>query len=114
MSGSPPRGNAPLGYKIDPAVDRQYVDEMRNKPIGAHSPGLQRVLNTLRTDKSGRQTILVVLKPFERWVLGEMPAHRRDPITIEAGPIFTSREEAEWAIFQRRWLHHTGERLDAE
>ena len=103
-----------MGYKIDPAVDRQYVAEMRAKPIGAHSPGLQRVLNTLRTDKSGRQTILVVLKPFEKWVLGEMPPDRRDPITIEDGPVFASREAAEWAIFQRRWQQHTGEPLDAD
>ncbi|WP_157505445.1 hypothetical protein [Geminicoccus roseus] len=99
-------------YKIDPAVDRQYIEEMRKKPIGAHSPGLQRVLNTLRTDKSGRQVILVVLKPFEKWVLGEMPADRRDPITIEDGPVFTSREEAEWEIFRRRWLLHTGENIN--
>jgi hypothetical protein len=99
-------------YKIDPAVDRQYIEEMRRNPIGAHSPGLQRVLNTLRTDKSGRQVILVVLKPFEKWVLGEMPPDRRDPITIEDGPIFTSREEAEWEIFRRRWFQHTGENIN--
>lgn len=101
-----------MPYKIDPAVDRQYIEEFRKNPIGAHSPGLQRVLNTMRTDKSGRQVILVVLKPFEKWVLGEMPADRADPITIEDGPIFTSREEAEWEMFRRRWLQHTGENIN--
>jgi hypothetical protein len=85
---------------------------MRRNPIGAHSPGLQRVLNSLRTDKSGRQVILVVLKPFEKWVLGVMPPDRRDPIVIEDGPIFTSREEAEWEIFRRRWYERTGENIN--
>jgi hypothetical protein len=37
-----------MAYKIDPRRDREVVDEFRQKPIGHHSPDLQRVPNTLR------------------------------------------------------------------
>jgi hypothetical protein len=101
-----------MGYRIDPERDRVFIDEFRRNPIGLHSPGLRRVLNTLRYDPSGRQLILVCRKPFAEWVMGEMPARRSEPLSIEAGPVFTSREEAEWEAFRRRWRAHTGESIN--
>lgn len=101
-----------MGYKIDPETDRVFVEEFRQRPIGRHSPGLQRVLNTMRFDPSGKQVILVCRRPFAEWVLGEMPAKRSEPLRIEGEPVFTSREEAEWEVFRRRWKAHTGENIN--
>jgi hypothetical protein len=101
-----------MGYRIDPEADRVYIEEFRRKPMGLHSPGLRRVLNTMRFDPSGRQTILVCRKPFAEWVLAEMPASRDQPITIEGAPVFATRQEAEWEVFRRRWKAHTGENLN--
>lgn len=101
-----------MGYRIDPEADRAFIEEFRRRPIGRHSPGLRRVLNALRFDASGRQVILVCRKPFQEWVLGEMPAKRSGKITIEDGPVFHSREEAEWEAFRRRWRRHTGEAIN--
>jgi hypothetical protein len=101
-----------MAYSVDPASDRQYAEEFRRKPIGAHSPGLMRLLTVMRQDPSGRQVILVCRKPFAEWVLGEMPPQRCDPIVIEPGPVFTSREEAEWEVFRRRWQKLTGEAIN--
>jgi hypothetical protein len=101
-----------VGYRIDPATDRRYIEEFRRRPIGAHSPGLARLLTVMRQDTSGRQVILVCRKPFAEWVLGEMPPSRADPIAIEDGPVFTSREEAEWEVFRRRWRKLTGEAIN--
>ena len=101
-----------MAYRIDPETDRVYIEEFRQSPIGLHSPGLLRVLNTLRDDPSGKQVILVCRKPFAEWVLGEMPAHRSEPLMIEDGPVFRSREEAEWEVFRRRWKAHTGENIN--
>ena len=89
--------------------DRQYIEEFRRRPIGVHSPGLQRVLNIMRHDPSGWQIILVCKRPFAKWVLGLMPPRRSEPIQFEAGPIFATREEAEWEVFRRRWRVHTGQ-----
>jgi branched-chain amino acid transport system permease protein len=101
-----------MGYRINPETDRIYIEEFRQKPIGLHSPGLQRVLNALRFDPSGRQVILVCRKPFREWVLGEMSAARFEPLKIESEPIFRSREAAEWEVFRRRWKVHTGENIN--
>ena len=101
-----------MGYRIDPQSDRVFVEEFRRRPIGRHSPGLRRVLNAMRYDPSGKQIILVCTKPFREWVLGEMQARRDEPIKIEDGPIFHSREEAEWEVFRRRWRRHTGEAIN--
>jgi hypothetical protein len=51
-------------YKIDPASDRQFIEEFRLNPIGAHSPGLMRVLTVMRVDPTGNQTILVCKESF--------------------------------------------------
>jgi len=99
-------------YKIDAESDRQYIEEFRRRPIGVHSPGLQRILNIMRNDPSGWQVILVCQRPFKQWVLGLMPPRRNEPIQIENGPAFTSREEAEWEVFRRRWRLHTGQQIN--
>ena len=100
-------------YQIDAERDRQYIEEFRANPIGAHSPGLQRLLNVIRNDLTGYQIVLVCRKPFAEWVLGTMPPNRLDgPIVIEEGPVFTSREEAEWEVFRRRWRRYTGEGIN--
>ena len=101
-----------MPYRINPETDRAYIDEFRRKPVGQHSPGLQRVLNTLRYDPSGRQVILVCRKPFAEWVLGVMPARRGQPLEIEGEPVFSSIEAAEWEVFRRRWRAHTGESIN--
>lgn len=97
--------------KVDPVEDRRFIEEFRRQPIGAHSPGLMRLLILLRHDPSRHQIILVCRKPFAEWVLGHMPPDRADPIVIEDGPVFTSREEAEWEVFRRRWHQATGETI---
>ncbi len=99
-------------YRIDPAHDRQFIEEFRRRPIGAHSPGLARVLTIMRNDPTGNQIVLVCRKPFAEWVLGHMPPDRADPIVLEEAPVFTSREEAEWEVFRRRWRALTGESIN--
>jgi hypothetical protein len=101
-----------MRYKIDPESDRAFIDEFRGNPVGNHSPGLMRVLNTLRYDPSGRQIVLVCRKPFAEWQIAEMPADRREPLVFEDSPIFTNRDEAEWEIFRRRWRAATGEDIN--
>jgi hypothetical protein len=101
-----------MRYKIDPETDRAFIDEFRRNPVGNHSPGLMRVLNTLRYDPSGRQIVLFCRKPFAEWQIAEMPADRREPLVFEDGPIFTNRDEAEWEMFRRRWRAATGEDIN--
>ena len=97
-------------YKIVAEDDRKYIEEFREAPITAHrSPGLQRVLNVMRLYRGGDQYILIARKEFHDYVIGRMPPLRDDPIVIEDGMVFKSREAAEWELFCRRWRQHTGE-----
>jgi len=99
-------------YRIDPDADRPFMEEFRRQPVGRHSPGLMRVLNALRYDPTGKQLLLFCRKPFAEWQIAEMPADRRAPLVFEDSPIFTDRNEAEWAVFCRRWHAATGERIN--
>ena len=100
-------------YKINADDDRKYIEEFRKLPIGDHSPGLQRLLTIMRLPaRDGSQHVLVCRKPFAEYVIGLMPPNRNDPINIEDGPVFATREEAEWEMFRRRWRLHTGEDIN--
>ena len=101
-----------MTYKIDPRRDREVVDEFRQNPIGHHSPNLQRVLNALRGGPLEGKYVLVCTKPFEEWVLARHPGERGKPIEVLREHRFTSKEEAEWAVFRMRWKEHTGEDLN--
>jgi hypothetical protein len=92
--------------------DRVYINEFREKPVGLHSPGLQRLLNLFRAERSIPHWVLVALKPHEAFVIAELPKARSEPIRLERGCLFTSIEEGEWAVFCRRWEFHTGEKLN--
>ncbi len=95
-----------MPYVITEA-DRAFVDEFRRQPIGRHSPGLNRVLTSLRHNPSGRQLVLLSIVPFKEWVIAILPSERADAITIESDFVFHSREAAEWAVFCRRWRERT-------
>lgn len=101
-----------MAYKIDPRRDRDVVDEFRHKPIGHHSPNLQRVLNTLRGGPLKGKYVLVCTRPFEEWTLARHPGERGKPIELLPACTFTSKEAAEWAVFRMRWKDHTGEELN--
>ena len=101
-------------YKITVEADRQYIEEFRSNPIAPHhSPGLQRLLNVMRMYSTGDQYILIARREFENYVIGRMPPLRDDPIVIEDGTAFASREAAEWELFRRRWREQTGEIIHA-
>ncbi|MHC8510046.1 MAG: hypothetical protein ACYYKD_11785 [Rhodospirillales bacterium] len=99
-------------YKINLDTDLRYAEEFRLTPIGRHSPSLMRILNILRYDPSGHQIILIAKVPFKEWVIGCMPPGREEPIAIEdETKIYTTREDAEWAVFCARWEKHTGQKI---
>lgn len=98
-------------YRITDA-DLGYAAEFKERPLGYHSPGLQRVLNALRGGPKAGKYVLVVREPFERWVLGRLPAARGAPVEILEGQEFTDLEDAEWAVFKLRWKAQTGRALD--
>jgi len=90
--------------------DRRLIEEFRKKPIGHHSPGLQRVLNRFRGVPMNDKYCLVCLKPGREWQLAKTTGVRGEPLKM-LDKKFTGIEEAEWYVFQQRWKKHTGETI---
>ena len=91
-----------------------YAAEFKANPLGSSSPGLQRVMNVLRGGPKSGKYVLIVREPFRRWVLGQLPAKRGQPVRILEHHEFTDLAEAEWAIFKLRWQANTGLDLEQE
>ena len=87
--------------------------EFKAKPYGHHSPDLEAALDQLRVVNPNGKFILVCTLPGREWTLaylaGEPPrAH------LQTDFVFTSLEQAEWAVFKLRWEHLTGGVLEVD
>jgi len=98
-------------YKVG-AQDQHLVEEFNAKPIGHHSPALQRVLNVFRGEPMQDKYLLICTKPHREWTLGQLSGERGKPVKIFKKQVFTNVEDAEREIFRRRWKKYTGDSLD--
>lgn len=89
-------------YRIT-ADDLPFAREFLARPVGYHSPGLQRVLNLLRGEGPGGKYVVVVRERHRRWSLGQLPARRGEPVALLEDLEFTDLLEAEREVFRRRW-----------
>ena len=98
-----------MAYQVT-EKDLYVVDEFMAKPIGHHSPDLQRVLNTLRgADVKGKHC-LVCTKPGREWRLAQLSGVRGKPVKM-LNKTFDNIEDAERHVFRLRWKQHTGKAL---
>ena len=98
-------------YKVDPDA-LHLAQEFKAKPVGKHSAELQKLLNLFRGEAQTDKYVLVCTRPFSEWTLARHPGVRGQPVELMPEHKFTSREEAEWAVFRLRWKAHTGEELN--
>jgi branched-chain amino acid transport system permease protein len=104
-------------YKVedlDEQMKTQLAKEFQQRPVGHHSPELQRVLNVFRGEPLENKYVLICRKPHKEWVLGQVSGVRGEPVKILKDQVFTSQEDAEQEIFRRRWKKHTGSELEAK
>ena len=97
-------------YKIG-AQDQHLIEEFNAKPIGHHSPALQRVLNVFRGEPMQDKYVLICTTPHKEWTLGRLGGERGKPVKIFKNHVFTNVEDAEREIFRRRWNKYTGDNL---
>lgn len=95
-----------------PQYAEEIAREFREKPLGQHSPELQRVLTLFRSEEMAGKYVLVCTEPHRRWALGQLSGRRGEPVTVFEDIQFTSREDAEWEVFRRRWERYFGEELN--
>ena len=103
----------PSHYPIDPTrVD--LAREFQANPLGPHRAELARVVTRMRWGELAGRYVLVTRVPHREWVLGRLSGRRGVDVALLEDEVFTSRAEAEWAVFRRRWREITGEALAVE
>ncbi|MEZ5924158.1 MAG: hypothetical protein R3D57_07210 [Hyphomicrobiaceae bacterium] len=85
------------------ADDLPFAAEFLASPIGYKSPGLQRILNLMRSTGPEGKYVLICKRPHKTWGLGRMPSARGRPIEEIVGVIYTNLIDAERDVFLRRW-----------
>lgn len=100
-------------YKIRPD-DLVFAEEFRSRPIGNHSPGLQRILSLFRGQPLRDKHVILCTKPHRQWMLAELSGVQGQPMRLHPEKLFRSLEEAEWEVFKLRWKRHTGKDLERE
>ena len=97
-------------YKISPD-DVQFAQEFMADPFGYRSPGLQRVLNVMRSLGPEGKYVILCKEPYRRWQLARLPARRGDAISEIAGVEYGDLATAERDVFLRRWRDLGGPEL---
>ncbi len=100
----------PSIYRVDAVRDLPFAEEFRRKPVGHHSPGLQRILHVFRGEPLKDKYVLICTKPHKEWQLARLSGERGKPPTL-IDKHYTCLKEAEWDVFQRRWKDFTGQEL---
>ena len=100
-------------YKID-SSRKDLVEEFRSNPVGHHSADLQQLLNLMRAGPFPGKHVLICTKPHREWMLGQLSGVRGEPVDVLEDQVFNRAEDAEWAVFKRRWKALTGEDLDSD
>ena len=97
-------------------IDPRRLDlarEFKARPFGVHSPDLQAVLNRMRGAPPQGKHCLLMSKPHAEWLLARLTGEPLRPEVVP-GFVFSSLEEAEWAVFKLRWTDLTGHSLEQE
>lgn len=98
-------------YEIDPK-NTHLAKEFKTQPYGRHSPELQTLLNLLRREPLKGKFVVFCSKPGKEWMLARLGGIRGEPVRLLEDQVFSTLEEAEWAVFKLRWKKHTGHDLD--
>jgi len=99
-------------YRIDPAR-ADLAREYKERPLGAHSAELEKVLLILRWGGVRGKSVIICTKPEREWRLGKLGPRRGTPMT-EYGPTYKTQAEASWACFRARWKEVTGHECPVE
>jgi hypothetical protein len=96
----------------DASLDLNLAWAFKANPWGPHEPALQRLVNRMRWEPIAGKHVVVRNKSHTVWSLARLPDRRGKAIEFIAGEVFDSLEDAEWAVFKRRWETMTGNAID--
>jgi hypothetical protein len=85
----------------DPARERALIRRFRQDPLGVPDPELRAFLLPLRNLPAVGKHALMRLPMQQAWTLVRLGG-RNAPVEVVGG-CWTSRADAEWAVFRARW-----------
>lgn len=100
-----------IDLKIDPVRDLPLAQEFWARPIGRHSPNLQRLMRVMRSEPAHEKPCLMIIQPGRKWELVQVSGPPENPV-VSLGRSFTSYLDAERAVFAMRWKKLTGSDLE--
>jgi hypothetical protein len=98
MSGSSTDG---AGASPPTVRQRELIRRFRACPMGPHDPEMQAMLLPLRNVAAAGKDALMRLPAERGWTLVRLGGRGR-PVEVLGGR-WTSRADAEWAVFRARW-----------
>jgi hypothetical protein len=98
-----------MTFRVDPSR-LDLAREFKACIYGRHSGDLQRILNLFRSEPEDDRYVLIREGRHGPWALAHYDP-RPGGLPQRLGPVYTSWEEAEWAVFKLRWKKHTGHDL---
>jgi hypothetical protein len=95
-------GGRLLADQLPALVTPELIDEHRLRPIGAHSPALERVLRHLRRQPTAGKYVLVCTRRDAEWAIGRLSGVRGVGPEIVGDERFGSLAAAEHGVFLKR------------
>ena len=100
------------------AIDREQglrlAREFRAKGIAEHSPDLQRLLRSLRTEAPSERFVLFAVQPGKRWILARRSGGQGGSLELFDHKVYDDPDDAEWDVFELRWQARAGAPLPDE
>ena len=97
-------------HQIDP-MRLDLAREFKAKPLGPHSPDLQKLLKIMRWDPVAGRVVAVQPERDGPWCLARLTGPKGHPMEIFRQRTYATVMLAWWALFRRRWEDHTGQAL---
>jgi hypothetical protein len=101
-----------MANHIEP--DLSLAAEFRARPLGHHSPALQKLLRLFRGEPVEGKYALLRTKPERQWMIVQFTGVKGEPLILHSDRLFTDWNEAEWAVFKLRWKRHFGHDLEMD
>lgn len=95
-------GERMLAEQLRTLVTPQLIEEHRRRPIGSHSPALERVLRHLRRQTPAGKLVLICTRRDAEWAVGRLSGVRGVGPTLVDDERFDSLAAAEHGVFLRR------------
>jgi hypothetical protein len=88
--------------------DLALAREFKARPLGHHSPALQRLLRRFRGEPVEGKYALLRIRPEREWMIVQFTGVKGEPLILHPDKVFSDWNAAEWAVFKLRWKRHFG------